>query len=454
MALCLNLDEISKDHIQDVMKNCVFKPTETIYNKNEIKDINCFAINGNEIYLPLGFVSRSKDNHWIELFNKSYNEHIKNSNFKYNKILYSKYTDPKNYRDQDIVKSKILIELKNNKVSFLSASTGFGKTTIGCSVASTLKLKTAILCHLDVVKKQWFDELKDFSNAKVQLVKGSDIDEDMDVYILGIEQASKISRDKLLDIGFVIIDEAHIATITAFSKTLLRFQPSYILGLSATPYRADGMQSILEMYFGNKFIVRKEVKPFTIYKTLTPFVPIIEKIKVSGTEVLDWNLIVNSLAYDKQRIKFIMDIIIKEQNHKILVLSNRNIECEILYDNLKKIGEDVTLLIGKTKVTQNHIESRIMVAGLKKAGVGFNDPSRTMLIMASDCKMVEQFEGRIRTINNVIYDLVDDFSTFEKHWNIRRKWYEQRGGTIKELWFKEKKEEKKKVVDFKIKLSK
>jgi hypothetical protein len=67
---------------------------------------------------------------------------------------------------------------------------------------------------------------------------------------------------------------------------------------------------------------------------------------------------------------------------------------------------------------------------MKKAGVGFNDPTLTMLILATDRQDVIQFEGRIRTTNNIIYDLVDDYKTLETHWEKRAAWYERRGAVI------------------------
>ena len=38
--------------------------------------------------------------------------------------------------------------------------------------------------------------------------------------------------------------------------------------------------------------------------------------------------------------------------------------------------------------------------------------------------------GRIRTSDNTIYDIVDDFVTLERHWKMREKWYDQRGATV------------------------
>lgn len=44
-----------------------------------------------------------------------------------------------------------------------------------------------------------------------------------------------------IDIGLCIIDEAHIINCKVFSKTLSKLSTKYVLCLSATPDRKDGL---------------------------------------------------------------------------------------------------------------------------------------------------------------------------------------------------------------------
>jgi hypothetical protein len=50
-------------------------------------------------------------------------------------------------------------------------------------------------------------------------------------------------------------------------------------------------------------------------------------------------------------------------------------------------------------------------------------------------------EGRIRTNNNIIYHVVDDYKTFEKHYELCKKWYLQKGATIETVYAKNAKPE-------------
>ena len=310
-------------------------------------------------------------------------------------------------------------------------------TAMGVYLSLTLGLKTAVMCHFDTVRKQWPGEYEKFSKggAVVQFVQGAKckLDKNADVYIIGVQKASNMSPESFSDIGTVIIDESHVATVAAFSKTLLNFRPRYLIGLSATPDRPDGLHSLFTNYFGNssEFIVRKETKEFTVYKINTPFKPEINLTVVKGRTVPNWNTVVNSIEENVKRHNLIANIAIKHKNEKVIILCNRNVLSEGVYKILKERGESVALLIGQKKSYDK--SSRILVAGFKKGGVGLNDPNLTMAIIASDTKDVRQYEGRIRTTNNIIYHLVDNYRSFENHWKLCEKWYKSKGAVIKYL---------------------
>jgi superfamily II DNA or RNA helicase len=235
----------------------------------------------------------------------------------------------------------------------------------------------------------------------------------------------------LRDIGFVIVDEAHVATLLTFTNTLLKFCPKYLLGLSATPKRPDGLHRIFPLYFGTEYVVRFETKNFNVIKVETPFKPKIEHHFVNGRAVMNWSVVINSLSTNEERQNLAVSLAIKHADQRIMILCNRVEQCIDIYNKLLSKKQHTEILVGKTKKWDK--SCRILVAGTKKAGVGFNDPTLTMLILLSDTKDVAQFEGRIRTTDNIIYDIVDDNKTLENHWETRKKWYEKRGATIHTL---------------------
>ena len=351
---------------------------------------------------------------------------------KFVKKLDTSKTDPTGKgREQVDAANEIIKLLRERHTAFLSAPTGFGKTCLGSYFIAEFKLKTVVITHSVLVKDQWKDEIELFTNAKVQIVKGNKpLDPDVDVYIIGVIKSRNMDRYNFTNIGMVIIDEAHIATSTIFSKSLLKFEPKYLIGLSATPDRNDGLHKLLYIYFGPKkyFVEKKETKNFTVVKYNTSYKPEISYRVIRGKTKIDWNKIRSSLECNKDRQAELAQIAIDHPNDKFLILSFLKKQSNGIYNILEKKDEDVELLIGNKKTWNK--EARILIAGMKKAGEGFNDPNLTMEILASDTKDVRQYEGRLRTTNCVIWDPVDDYITLEKHWEIRKKWYLERGATI------------------------
>lgn len=430
MSFSIPFSMITEEIKKNIAIKCRIKPSASQYAENP-PPIDCFRVSKEtkEIFLPLGI--------WREYYKEFPNNFTLNTNFKTKSPLFTLKTDPKKYRDQDVVFNQAVTELKNNGHTFLSLATGFGKTCLGTQLSSFTKCKTLVICHLDKVNHQWKESFEKFTTAKVQIVKGNKLDETCDVYICGIKKALNI-KDKLttIGIGTVIFDEAQISTVSACIGILLHIKPRNLIGLSATPKRPDGLHALLELYFGDmkNFITRNEVKDFTVIKYITNIKPDVKYRLVRGKTTLDWTHIKNSLSYNDKRRKIIIELVRKYQKNKIMVLADRIETCKNLVEDLEMVGENVSGLYGNIK--KHDSEARVLIASTSKAGVGFDQPGLDLLIITSDVKNVTQWEGRIRCSNNIVVDMVDDFSTLENHWKIREKWYQKRGATIKVEYFK------------------
>jgi hypothetical protein len=305
---------------------------------------------------------------------------------------------------------------------FLELATGKGKTCISVCTTVQIGLKTVFLCHLDSVCRQTVKEFAKFSDLKVQLVKNNRLDPEADLYIIGLRKAFNLwSKDRTLfrQIGLVIIDEAHLCTRFTFMELMFCFSPRYLLGMSATPV----WNQMTELYFSDPIQVFA-TKPFVVKKLSTRFVPDTSKqIFYQGRKRIDWTNAMTSLAENPARNDYIVEVVIECcATHKTLVLGGR------VYNKLVERGISSDLLVGRK--SQYDPECQVLVGGVKKIGVGFNDPTRTALVLCYDLADVRQSEGRIRTSNNLVLDLVDCNGTLEKHWRMRKTWYLARGATV------------------------
>ena len=382
MSICLELNSLSGPMRRKITNTLTFKGKKTIYNPEPVnKPVFSASKKDNAVYLPI-----RQYQVFLDQFPSSIKDYSR-TKLRFNGNLFTKDTDPKGRgRDQDVVVAKTIKRMKQSHSAFVASFTGFGKTTIAIYIMTHFRLKTAILCHLDTVKQQWGDEIKKYcGDVHIQYVQGKKpLDPKADVYVFGIQKAASIDREQLSDIGLVIIDESHICTVTAFTKSLLRFQPMYLLGLSATPDRPDGMHQMLYPYFGpnKEFIVREETKDFVVVKYMTYYKPEISYSVVHGKTVPNWTKMMNSLSYNEDRQREIAKIILSEPKRKIIVLCGRKETATNIYDMLVEKKESVELLIG-TKKTWDKTK-RVLIAGMKKGGTGLDDPNLDMLVLEFD----------------------------------------------------------------------
>lgn len=436
MAFTLPLSVFTIEEKCEIIKKFTVKPKKTQYNQNP-PTYKCFLINEMEDSIDLPFGSwKNYLNKDLGFPNGSSKDFPKMNNaVKFVEKLLTPTTDPSGRnRNQVIVVNAAIKKLKATGTVFMALYTGMGKTAMAIYISIYLGLKTVIICHLDTIRRQWPKEYEKFSGGtvRVQFVEGANakLDPFADVYIIGIQKASKMSSDDFIKVGTVIVDESQIATVTAFTEVLPKFHPRYLIGLSATPDRPDGMQYLFYPYFGNpnRFIVLKEKKNFTVYKYITKYKPEISYTMVNGKSVPNWNVIVNSIEENSERWKEIANIAINHPKEKIIIMCNRKVLSRGIYDTLTELGENVELLIENTKTWD--MEARILVVGIKKGGVGLNDPKLTMAIIASDTKDSRQLEGRVRTNNNILYHVVDNYKTFENHYKECEAFYIEKGAKI------------------------
>jgi len=347
---------------------------------------------------------------------------------------------------QKKVKNDIVRALNKNGTALLSAHPGFGKTAIGIYIACKIKYVTFVISHRVVIANQWVESFKRFSpgvNVKIANSK-TKYDSSVDVYVCNPVNIPKLNPKILSSIGLLIVDEAHCFCSPKNSIMPLYFEPRFVLGLTATPDEHKmGEGVILEHYFSTKDNwVRKSLHaPHTVYRVATEYkyTP-----KVSSNGRLDWGSIITEQCENKERNQNIVDIIMKFNDRRILVLCKRKNQATQIKKMLDETthegeegGSDSDIYMGSQKFA--NYDCRVLLTTYSKGGVGFDHPSLNMLIIASDVEAyIGQYHGRIfrgggsteRQELPVIVDLVDDFSTLVKHWRSRRTYYIQSGAKI------------------------
>ena len=306
-------------------------------------------------------------------------------------------------------------------------------TITSIKLACEIKLKTLIIVNKIVLMKQWKEAInKVCPSAKIQIMSTkSEFDNDSNFYIMNAINISKMQNKFFSAIGCLIVDELHLIMAECLSKSLWLIKPRYLIGLSATPYRDDGFNPLIELFFGNddQKIIRLLQRKHNVYKICTELKPIIE---FSSNGKINWSSIIQQQSECEDRNIFILKIIQYFSKRNFLVLCKRVEQGNYLYNELKKKGENVTSLIGSQQEFDK--EARILIGTTSKCGTGFDFPKLDTLLLASD---IEQYYiqalGRILRrpdSNPLVLDLVDKNPILEKHFKTRCETYTNVGGSI------------------------
>lgn len=392
------------------------KPSDYGFNKNS-EYIYPYILNDTTIDIPFGYAMSNKYDF------RPLRKDFRSINVKFIGQLRDK---------QLIVKTNAIKFLNQNACVMISSPPGFGKTCMAINICTDIKLVTMVITKGTVLLKQWKDSIFDFSpESKSQIIMPkSKIIDNMDFYIVNAINIPKLDKSFLQSIGCIVVDEAHQVMSKILHQSLYHIFPRYLIGLTATPYRPDDLNILLQLYFGENIIYNKLFRDHIVYKLYTPYKPIITKTTKGDT---NWNDVLNFQASCKQRNEDIIQLVKFLSDRIFLIMCKRVDQANYLYNRFKEIGEDVTSLIGSQ--TEFEKSSRILVGIIQKVGVGFNHPKLNTLILASDALeyYVQYIARTMRTQDGtpIIFDFIDDNYSLKSHAETRSNIYIEHGGRLR-----------------------
>jgi superfamily II DNA or RNA helicase len=244
------------------------------------------------------------------------------------------------------------------------------------------------------------------------------------------------------DFGFTIFDECHHLGAAHFSRALLKVQTKYMLGLSATPTRDDGLTKVFEWFLG---------KPVYWEKTREPDPQVVVRLEQFSTDNPDYNQVPTDYKGEPVLARLLTKIvecpernahiaklireIAEEPQRRILVLSERIGHLEAIETLLKSSGLTMSYYVGGMKEEEREAGarmSRVLLASYAMASEAMNIKHLNCVIMASPRKKVEQSTGRIlrvqkdqRQIHPLIVDIVDSHGMYQGQWRKRAAYYKR-----------------------------
>jgi superfamily II DNA or RNA helicase len=340
-------------------------------------------------------------------------------------------------------------------IGVLVASPGFGKTVAGIFLATKRSTNVLILVHRKPLLDQWKLQLANFLAVEPNMIGqiGAGKHEPSGKMDVAMVQ-SLVRKDKVDAIVskycHVIVDECHHIPAFSFERIMNEVNARYIVGLTATPHRKDGLHPIIQMQCGpirfsetlNKASIDRPFEHCLIIRE-TDFKPEDESEEPSIQEIY------RLLLLDESRNNMILDDIINalDEGRSPIVLTERKEHLEYLTKHLINFTKHIIVLHGGTTQKKSDKaleqlknipddEERLIIATGRYIGEGFDDARLDTLFLAMPISWkgtLIQYAGRLHRLHPGkkevrIYDYLDsNVQVLVKMFNKRLKGYQAMG---------------------------
>lgn len=166
---------------------------------------------------------------------------------------------------------------EGKSIALLTHAQGAGKTIAAISDAKSIGGRTLFLAHRRELVDQAYDAFRElWPEVSTGRFMGDVRDYEEQNIAGSIQSVSEHMEDfSPTAFEYLIIDEAHHATAPTYKRVLGYFRPQFVLGLTATPDRADG-QSTLEVFREcahrltlREAVERGELAPIRCFRVVT-----------------------------------------------------------------------------------------------------------------------------------------------------------------------------------------
>lgn len=353
---------------------------------------------------------------------------------------------PSNIELRELQKPWIEELLKHNQGIGVAAA-GSGKTVAALHIIATLGQPVLWLTH----RRRLVDQLKERAGFFIEAgeigVIGGGKNELGDIITVGMTQT--VSRRDLNDIshkfGVVIVDESHIVPALQAMKSIQKFAPRYLYGLTATPFREDGLDQVMFDTVGptlvtmdrDKIVEKGDIIPANVIvrKTNTRY----NKMDYTFAEVIEY------LTKNEPRNRMIVDDILTELAlGKVCIALTSRIEhgatLKKMFDHYEVGSEHIHSEQTEKQQSQKLArfkdgEVNLIIATYQLLSEGFDHTPSSRIFFCLPYKargLIEQSKGRIERKSPgkedaFVYDYVDDIQMLLNQFEVRTEQYLEHG---------------------------
>ncbi len=321
--------------------------------------------------------------------------------------------------------------LHESDTGVLIAPPGSGKTVIAIALLAGRRRNALVLVHRRPLLDQWVSRIAVFTGCSErdvgQITAGRrHVTGVIDVATVQSLTSKGIVDDIVSSYGVVIVDECHHVAAFSIERVLSEVRARYVLGLTATPRRRDGLEPIVHMQLGPvrhvmraSALARDRLAHRLIIRD-TPFRP--------GSEDASIQQLYAAIGASEPRNDLLFDDILTalEAGRSPLVLTERRDHLEYLAARLRRFTRNLVVLHGgagkraRAEAARQlsevpHDEERLVLATGRYIGEGFDDARLDTLFLTMPVAWkgtLVQYAGRLQRAHAgkrevQIYDYVD-----------------------------------------------
>jgi superfamily II DNA or RNA helicase len=289
----------------------------------------------------------------------------------------------------------------------LQAPTGSGKTTMAEALIALRRQPALVVCHNKELLNQWVDRTETFlgiPKSEIGII-GDGKKRIGDRVTIGLVQSVyQCAADIAPFVGFLIIDECHRAPSRTFSEAVTAFDCKFMLGLSATPFRKDGLTRLINFHLGDTLF---QVDAEALLEGGSLCQAVVSQVQTEFRTRFDpstqYSKVLSALTQNDARNALVAGMAAAESSRVagiVLCLSDRKAHCETLQEILTRehgLSSDVLtgdLSNGKRAALVDRLRAgdvKILIATGQLVGEGFDLPGIESLLLATPLK----FDGRL-----------------------------------------------------------
>jgi superfamily II DNA or RNA helicase len=312
----------------------------------------------------------------------------------------------------------------------LEAPPGAGKTVMALAVIARRRQPALVIVHTKELMYQWHKrscEFLDIPEDSIGLMGDGNNRMGDKLTIAIINSLYKVIDDVKPLIGHLVVDECHHTPSRTFTEAVSVFDSTFMLGLSATPYRRDKLTKIIYFYLGDRAHQINSHELQAIDKIMRAKLIIRHTNCAYFFDADEYQYMISALVNDATRNKLIVEDVVtragEPESGIALVISDRVSHCKELFKAISGRGVKACLLTGSVQTKErgrivedlNCHQAKVLVATAQLIGEGFDLKQLSSIFLATPVKFtgrVKQYIGRILRVTEgkedaLIFDYLD-----------------------------------------------